>query len=70
MAPIGKSLVLAGIAMVVAGLALWGLSSVPYVGKLPGDLYLRRGNFIFYFPLVTCILISIAATIFFSLMRR
>ena len=70
MAPIGKSLVLAGIAIIVVGLVLWGFSSVPYVGKLPGDIYIRRGNFTFYFPLATSILISIIATILFSLMRR
>ena len=69
MAPIGKTLVLAGIAIIVVGLVLWGFSSVPYVGKLPGDLYVRRGNFTFYFP-ITSILISIIATIVFSLMRR
>jgi len=60
---------LAGIAIIVVGLVLWGFSSVPYVGKLPGDLYVRRGNFTFYFP-ITSILISIIATIVFSLMRR
>ena len=70
MAPIGKSLVFAGIAIIVVGLALWGFSSVPYVGKLPGDIYVRRGNFTFYFPIATSILISIIATIVFSLMRR
>jgi hypothetical protein len=70
MAPIGKTLVLAGIAIIVVGLVLWGFSSVPYVGKLPGDLYVRRGNFTFYFPIATSILISIIATIVFSLMRR
>lgn len=70
MAPIGKILVLAGIAIAIAGLAIWGLSSVPYIGKLPGDIYLKRGNFTFYFPLATSILISIIATILFSLMRR
>jgi hypothetical protein len=70
MAPIGKSLVFAGIAIIFVGLLLWGFSSVPFVGKMPGDIYLRRGNFTFYFPIVTCILISIIATIFFSLMRR
>jgi len=70
MAPIGKTLVLAGIAIVAVGLALWGLSSVPYVGRLPGDIYVRRGNFTFYFPIVTCIVISIVATLLFSLLRR
>lgn len=70
MAPIGKTLVLAGLAIVVIGLALWGLSSVPYVGRLPGDIYVRRSNFTFYFPIVTCIVISIALSLLFSLLRR
>jgi len=70
MEPLGKSLVLIGISIVLIGLLMWGLSSIPYVGRLPGDIYVRRGNFTFYFPLATCILISIIATILFSLMRR
>ncbi len=70
MEPLGKSLVLIGISIVLIGLLMWGLSSIPYVGRLPGDIYVRRGNFSFYFPLATCILISIIATILFSLMRR
>jgi len=70
MEPLGKSLVLIGISIVLIGLLIWGLSSIPYVGRLPGDIYVRRGNFTFYFPLATCILISIIATILFSLMRR
>ncbi len=70
MAPIGKSLVFAGLAIALVGLALWGFSSVPYIGKLPGDIYVRRGNFSFYFPLASCILISIIATILLSLTRH
>jgi hypothetical protein len=70
MESMGKSLVLVGIAIVVIGIAIWGLSSIPYIGRLPGYVYVRRGNFTFYFPLATCILISIIATILFSLMRR
>jgi hypothetical protein len=70
MESIGKSLVLVGIAISVMGIATWGRASIPYIGRLPGDVYVRRGNFTFYFPLATCILISIIATILFSLMRR
>jgi hypothetical protein len=70
MEPLGKSLVLIGISILLIGVLIWGLSSLPYIGRLPGDIYLRRGNFTFYFPLATCILISIIATILFSLMRR
>ncbi len=70
MEPLGKSLVLIGISILLIGLLMWGVSSLPYIGHLPGDIYVRRGNFTFYFPLATCILISIIATILFSLMRR
>ena len=70
MEPLGKSLVLIGISILLIGLLMWGVSSLPYIGRLPGDIYFRRGNFSFYFPLATCILISIIATILFSLMRR
>lgn len=56
--------------MVVVGLALWTLPSVPYVGKLPGDIYVKRPNFSFYFPITTSIILSIVATIVLSLMRR
>jgi hypothetical protein len=70
MASIGKTLIFAGLALVAVGVAFWGLSWIPHAGRLPGDIYIRRGNFSFYFPLATCILISIVATILFSLMRR
>ena len=70
MEPLGKSLVLIGISIVLIGVLIWGLSSLPYIGRLHGDIYVRRGNFTFYFPLATCILISVIATILFSLMRR
>jgi hypothetical protein len=49
---------------------LWLFSGVPFLGRLPGDLYLRRGHFTFYFPVVTCILISIVASLIFALLRR
>ena len=70
MEPLGKSLILIGISIVLIGVLIWGFSSIPYIGRLPGDIYVRRGNFTVYFPLATCILISIIATILFSLMRR
>ncbi len=67
MAPLSKSLIALGLLLVVVGAALaW----IPGVGRLPGDIYIRRGNFTFYFPIVTSILLSVVATILFSLMRR
>ena len=70
MAPLGKTLMILGLAIIAMGALLWLFSDAPLIGKLPGDVYVRRGNVTFYFPLATCILISIIATILFSLMRR
>jgi hypothetical protein len=70
MAPLGRTLMIMGLAIVAIGAVLWVFSSVPYIGKLPGDIYIRRGNVTFYFPIVTCILISVVISIVFSLMRR
>lgn len=70
MVPLGKALFVFGLVIAVFGIMLWMLSGVPFIGKLPGDIYLRRANFTFYFPLATCILISIILSILFALMRR
>ena len=70
MAPLGKALMIIGLAVVGAGAMLWLFSEMPLFGKLPGDIYVRRGNFSFYFPIMTCVLISIVISILFSLMRR
>jgi len=70
MAPLAKSLILMGLAIAALGGLLWLFSGVPFFGRLPGDLYVRRGNFTFYFPILTCILISIVASLIFALLRR
>jgi hypothetical protein len=70
MAPIAKSLILMGLGLAAFGAVLWFFSGVPFLGRLPGDIYIRRGNFTFYFPLVTCILVSIVVSLIFALMRR
>jgi len=70
MAPLGKGLVLLGLLLMAAGALLWVLGRVPYVGRLPGDIYIRRGNASFYFPLATCIILSLIVSVILSLMRR
>lgn len=73
MASLGKSIVLLGALLVVIGLALWKAPAARWlfwIGRLPGDIYVRRGDFTFYFPLATSIIISIVLTILFALMRR
>jgi hypothetical protein len=70
MAPFAKSLILMGLVIAALGAVLWLFSGLPFLGGLPGDIYVRRGNLTFYFPLVTCILISIVVSLIFALLRR
>jgi hypothetical protein len=70
MAAVAKSLILMGLVIAALGAVLWLFSGVPLLGRLPGDIYVRRGNFTFYFPVVTCILISIVVSLIFALLRR
>jgi hypothetical protein len=70
MASLAKSLILMGLVVAALGAMLWLFSGVPFFGRLPGDIYIRRGNFTFYFPLVTCILLSILVSLIFALLRR
>jgi len=64
---VGKTLVLLGLAL--AGLGLLIMMGVP-LGRLPGDFAVRRGNFSFYFPLATSIILSIILTLIFAFFRR
>lgn len=70
MAAVAKLLIAAGLAMAVLGIILWGLSYIPGIGRLPGDIYIRRGNVAFYFPVMTLIILSLVLTILLSLLRR
>jgi uncharacterized protein HemY len=63
----GKTLVLLG--LVIAGFGVLMMLGLP-IGRLPGDFAIRRGNFSFYFPLATSIILSIVLTLLFALFRR
>ena len=63
----GKALVLIGIGVAALGLVI--MLGVP-VGRLPGDVYVKRGNFSFYFPITTSIILSIILTLIFAFFRR
>ena len=66
----GKMLLILGILFVVIGLFLMLGPKIPLLGKLPGDFIVRRGNFTFYFPLATSILLSIVLTLIFFIFRK
>jgi len=52
------------------GLLLTFAEKIPGLGRLPGDIVWRRGSFTFYFPLATCIIVSLVLTLLFRLFRR
>ena len=66
----GKLLILFGLILAAVGGLMLFIGKVPYIGKLPGDIYVQRENFSFYFPLTTSILLSIVLTLLFSLFSR
>jgi hypothetical protein len=70
MSDIGRLLIIIGIILVIVGAAFLLAPKIPWLGKLPGDITYKRGNFSFYFPLGTCILISIILTLILYLFRR
>jgi len=67
---LGRVLVVLGVALLVLGLILVAAGRLPLVGRLPGDIVYRRGNFTFYFPIVTSLLLSLILTLLFALFRR
>jgi len=70
MPELGKFLVILGAVIIVLGLLLWGGVGTGWLGRLPGDIRIERGNSAFYFPIVTCIIIGIVLSLIFSLFRR
>ena len=67
---VGKILIAFGLLIALVGLVLVLVGRVPWVGRLPGDIHIQRGNFTFYFPLATSILVSIVLTLIFWLIGR
>jgi hypothetical protein len=67
---LGKTLFILGLVLIVAGAILWRTGGLGGVGRLPGDLFVQKGGTSFYFPIVTCILISLVLTLLGWLFRR
>ena len=67
---LGKMLLLVGAIALILGIILILAPKIPYVGHLPGDILVRRGNFTLYLPLVTMVLASVALTVILNLVLR
>lgn len=67
---IGKALVVCGVVLAVVGIIFIFGSKLPWLGRLPGDIYIQKKSLSFYFPITTSILISILLSIIMLLLKR
>ena len=67
---VGKALVALGLLIALAGVMLVFVGRVPWLGRLPGDIHFQRGNFSFYFPLATSLLLSVVLTLLLYIIGR
>lgn len=68
--PFGRILFIAGIFIAVAGLVIMYSDKIPFIGRLPGDIIVKKENFTFYFPIVTSIIISILLSLVMYFLSR
>ena len=67
---IGRMLVVFGLLIALVGVALVLVGRVPWLGRLPGDIHIQRGNWTFYFPLATSLLLSVVLTLILWILGR
>lgn len=67
---LGKALFLLGLVLVVIGAVLWKTGGLGGLGRLPGDVFVQGKNSTFYFPIVTCVIVSVVLTLVGWLLRR
>ena len=70
MGGIGRILIYFGLLLVVLGVIFSLVGKIPWLGQLPGDITIERERFTFYFPLATCLIISVILTLVLYLFRR
>lgn len=67
---LGKIVLLGGIFLVILGFIMMASGKLLNLGRLPGDIFIQKGNFTFYFPVVTTIILSILLTVILNLFLR
>lgn len=67
---VGKLLIVLGLLVALVGVALVLVGRIPWLGRLPGDIHIQRGNWTFYFPLATSLLLSVVLTLVLWLIGR
>lgn len=66
----GRTMIILGIALIVIGIVLNVVPKVPWLGRLPGDIVIKREGFVLYFPLATCLLVSLVISILIRIFRH
>ncbi len=70
MGEIARILIILGAVLIVIGLVMLGIQKLPFAGRLPGDIMIKRENFTFYFPLATSIIVSIVMSLILYLINK
>ncbi len=70
MPDLGRSLLIIGAVIAAIGGAIMLFGKLPWLGRLPGDLYLKRDSFTLFFPLTTCIILSAVISLILWLLRK
>lgn len=70
MSDIGRILIFTGLTLVMIGGVILMLGKVPGAGRLPGDIVIQKENFKLYFPITTCLLISLFLSLLFYILNR
>jgi hypothetical protein len=70
MGDLGRLLIVFGMLIVIVGVVLTVVGRVPWLGRLPGDIHVQRGNWTFYFPLATSLLVSVGLSLLLYLFGR
>lgn len=70
MPDLARFLIITGVLLLVVGVVILLAPKLPWLGRLPGDFTWKRGSFTFYFPLGTCILISVILTLILRFFRK
>jgi hypothetical protein len=70
MRELGKFVVIIGVVVTLVGLLMWSGLMPKWLGRLPGDIRIERDNSAFYFPIVTCIILSVLLSLLLSIFRR
>ena len=66
----GKLLIVVGIICIIAGVLITYVGRIPFMGKLPGDISVEKGNLRFYFPIATSIVLSLLVSLILYLIQR